>query len=226
MKITYLIALVAILNTGCQEKASEAKVTEHEAAFNQALAEELARMVEVDQIAANIPQGEYKQLSLEAWKAFQDSVFTTHQVRINEIFERHGFPGYKLVGEDGSKNFWLMVQHSDHDTEFQHSVLKKMKVEVEKGNANASYYGLLTDRVNINTGKAQIYGTQLTYNTNICQAYPKELADSAGVNERRKAIGLPPIEEYLNEMSQMHFEMNKENYVQRGVMGPKLYETE
>lgn len=63
MKITYLIVLVAMLNTGCQEKASEAKVTEQEATINQALAEELARMVEVDQIAANIPQGKYKQLS-------------------------------------------------------------------------------------------------------------------------------------------------------------------
>lgn len=38
-------------------------------------------MVEVDQIAANIPQGKYKQLSLEAWNAFKDSVFTTHQIR-------------------------------------------------------------------------------------------------------------------------------------------------
>jgi hypothetical protein len=98
-----------------------------------------------------------------------------------------------------------------------------MRGEVEKGNASPSDYALLTDRVNLNTGTKQIYGTQVAYNTKTGQAYPKPLKDSANVNERRKAMGLDPIEAYLNRMTEMHFEMNKESYVKQGVTEPKLY---
>ena len=49
------------------------------------------------------------------------------------------------------------------------------------------------------------------------QAYPRKLADSIKVNERRKSIGLEPIEEYLNKMTEMHFEMNKQNYLNKGI---------
>ena len=43
------------------------------------------------------------------------------------------------------------------------------------------------------------------------------------MNKRRKSIGLEPIEIYLNGMSEMHFEMNKENMLKRGITEPKLY---
>lgn len=223
MKTSYLFVLVVLLSAGCREKTSSVAETEQKVEFNAALAEELAKMAEVDQIAAFFPQGKYQEMSKEQWEAFQDSVFTTHKARISEIFAEYGFPGYNLVGEKGSKNFWLMVQHADDTPEFQKEVLEKMKVEVDKENADPSNYGYLVDRVKINTGEAQVYGTQVAYNTQICQAYPKELTDSANVNERRKSIGLPSIEEYLNGITQMHFDMNKERYVSKGITEPKLY---
>jgi hypothetical protein len=226
MKKLFPIALIALLIFACNERKIQTEKPEPIIEFNQALADELKKMAEVDQIAAYIPQGKYKELSQAQWESFKDSVFRTHQKRLDEIFKKYGFPGYDLVGKEGSGNFWLMVQHSDHDPEFQQHVLEKMKIEVDKDNAEASTYGLLVDRVNLNTGQPQIYGTQVTYNTEICQAYPKNLADSANVNERRKSIGLPPIEEYLNQMTQMHFDMNKENYLSRGIKAPKLYKTE
>lgn len=48
--------------------------------FNSQLAEELARMREVDQIAAGIPTGKYAERSQEEWSAFRDSVFQTHDL--------------------------------------------------------------------------------------------------------------------------------------------------
>ena len=182
-------------------------------------------MAEVDQIAAYIPQGEYKKMSQEEWNAFKDSVFTTHQKRLKQIFDEHGFVGFDLAGEEGSYNFWLMVQHCDHTPDFQKEVLEKMKIEVENKNADSSNYAFLVDRVNINTGKPQIYGTQVEHNFDIAQAYPKKLADSANVNKRRKSIGLEPLEEYLNFMTMSNFQMNKKFYLDKGITEPKLYET-
>lgn len=226
MKKILGIIIIGITLFGCKEKTSEKKEIQKKVEFNQNLADELKKMAEIDQIAAYIPQGKYKELTSEQWSSFKDSVFTTHQKRLKEIFDKYGFVGFDLVGEEGSQNFWLMVQHSDHNPNFQKEVLEKMKVQVEKQNAESSNYGFLMDRVNLNTGKPQIYGTQVDYNFDIAQAFPKNLADSANVNERRKSIGLEPIEQYLNRMTLMNFEMNKKLYLEKGITEPKLYKIE
>ncbi|WP_057938551.1 DUF6624 domain-containing protein [Algoriphagus resistens] len=222
MKIIFILITVGILIAGCGKKDDQKAVAE-KVEFNQELTDELKKMVEVDQIAAFVPQGKYKEWSAEKWDSFKDSVFTTHQKRLKQIFDEYGFVGFDLAGEDGSQNFWLMVQHSDHNPEFQKEVLEKMKTEVENENAKPTNYGLLVDRVRLNTGEKQVYGTQVTYNLKTGQAYPKSLEDSVNVNVRRSSIGLEPIEEYLNRMTEMHFEMNKDNYLKIGVTEPKLY---
>lgn len=222
MKKIFLI-IIASFWLGCKQNINQQSQTNKKVVFNQNLADELKKMAEIDQIAAYIPQGKYKEMAPEQWQAFKDSVFTTHQKRLEQLFNQNGFLGFNLVGEEGSQNFWLMVQHSDHHPEFQKKVLDKMIVEVKKGNASPSNYGLLVDRVNLNTGKPQIYGTQVDYNFNKAQAYPINLADSINVNQRRKAINLPPLEEYLNQMSEMNFEMNKKFYLEKGITQPTLY---
>lgn len=211
---------------GCKEKISEKREFEEKVEFNQRLANELKRMAEIDQIAAYIPQGEYKKMTDEQWNSFKDSVFTTHEKRLKQILDQYGFVGFDLAGKEGSQNFWLMVQHSDHNPDFQKEVLKKMKSEVDKGNAKPSNYGLLVDRVMLHIGKQQVYGTQVDYNLETGQAFPRDLKDRAEINKRRKSIGLEPIEEYLNGMSEMHFRMNKEGYLKKGIREPKLYKVE
>lgn len=225
MNKAYRILIIGFLIFGCKEKTTDKKVVEKKIEFNQNLADELKKLAEIDQIAAYIPQGEYKKLSKKEWNSFKDSVFTTHQKRISEIFSEHGFVGFDLAGNEGSENFWLMVQHSDHNPNFQKQVLEKMKIEVDKGNAKPSNYGLLVDRVKLNIGEAQVYGTQVTYNMNIGQAYPKKLADSINVDQRRKSIGLEPLKNYLNSMSESHFLMNKKYYSDKGITEPTFYKT-
>lgn len=197
----------------------------HKIAFNQLLADELKSMAEVDQVAAYIPQGKYKLMTPEQWQSFKDSVFTTHKLRLEQIFNEYGYPGYDLVGKEGSNHFWLMVQHSDNDIAFQSRVLETLKQEVDKNNADGKNYALLTDRVKINKGERQIYGTQVTYNAP-GQAYPKPLFDSVNVNKKRAEVGLEPIEQYLNMMTRMHFEMNRDHFKAKGINEPILYKVD
>lgn len=214
MKINLLLILIALSVTGFAQKQQKT--------FNKPLADSLAKWVVADQIAAKMPEGEYAKLTRQQWNQFQDSVFTNHQKLLEKIFNKHGFPGFDLVGQKGSNNFWLMVQHCDKWPAFQQKILDAMKPEVLKKNADATNFAYLTDRVNVNTGKKQIYGTQLTYDTKLCQAIPRALADSLNVNKHRYEVGLGPIEAYQNDMSQLHFEMNKANYEQQGITKPKL----
>ena len=45
-----------------------------------------------------------------------------------------------------------------------------------------------------------------------------------GISLKPKS-GINLIEDYLNHMTQSHFEMNKENMLKRGITEPKLYES-
>ena len=194
--ILNIILLLSFLILGCKEQTSDRELSGEKIEFNQELAQELQEMVQIDQLAASnaFPPEKYSHFSQDKWEAFKDSIFRTHQQQAEKILDEYGFVGYDLAGKEGSKNFWLIVQHSDHNPAFQKEVLQKMEIEVKKGNAEPGNYGLLVDRVNINTGQKQIYGTQVAYDTKTGQAYPKTLADSAKVNQRRKSIGLEPLE--------------------------------
>jgi hypothetical protein len=222
MNKIYVLLLIGLSIIACKEKTVEKKLVEEKVEFNQNLTDELKRMEKVDQIAAYIPQGEYTKMSKNEWKSFKDSVFTTHQKRIAEIFNEFGFVGYDLAGKDSSDNFWIIVQHSDHLPKFQQKVLEEMKKQVDKENATPEYYGYLVDRVNINIGKPQVYGTQFDYNQ-FGQAFPKNTTDTTGINNRRISLGLTPMIERMNEMTLVHFQMNKEYFAKKGITAPKLY---
>jgi hypothetical protein len=207
-KITY-IGLTAIVLTGCAIKLADNKKV--------SLKNELQEMVKTDQIAAFHWEKE--------WEKYKDSVFTTHKIRVEKMFNKYGFLGFDKVGKDGSNNFWLIVQHCDKFPDFQKKILKAMNKEVKKGNANPNNYAYLYDRVEANAKRKQLFGTQVDYEVNSTgRAFPKfGLVDSANVDNIRKEYGLEPLKVYLNQMTTMHFEMNKEHYQKMGIIKPNLY---
>lgn len=129
----------------------------------------------------------------------QKETFIRHTKILKNILKKYGFPNFDMVGEKGSSNYWLCVQHCDHDPKFQNEVLILMKKQLKKKKANARNYAYLRDRVNINTGKKQIYGTQVSYDMSNGQPKPiiKNLRNPKTVNKRRAEMGLESIEDYL-----------------------------
>jgi len=119
------------------------------------------------------------------------------QVAAKAIIAKYGFPGYSLVGEDGSNGFWALIQHCDNDVPFQQKSLKLMSAEVKKHNASGENFALLQDRVLVNTGHKQIYGTQVRMDLKTNKAHPFPIQDSLNVDARRKAVGLMPLNDYL-----------------------------
>lgn len=124
---------------------------------------------------------------------------------LKQIFQTYGFPNYDLVGEKASTNFWLMIQHQDAHPEFQEEVLVKMKDEADTGKASLSNYAYLIDRVKVNTGKLQIYGTQMRLNAAQTSYEPQPVMEPEKLNERRKAVGLESIESYTDLMNTVYF---------------------
>jgi hypothetical protein len=203
------IVLTTLILTSCAIQLTDNKKA--------TLTKELQEMVKTDQIAASHWEDE--------WKNYKDSVFTTHKMQVEAMFNKYGFLGFDKVGKEGSANFWLIVQHCDKFPEFQKKVLTAMDKEVKKGNANPDNYAYLYDRVEANAGRKQLFGTQVNYEVNTTgRAFPKfGLVDSINVDKKRKEYGLEPLKDYLNKMTTMHFEMNKEHYQKMGLTKPNLY---
>ncbi|MEZ6139481.1 MAG: DUF6624 domain-containing protein [Zavarzinella sp.] len=114
-----------------------------------------------------------------------------HTERMKEILKKHGWPGKALVGIDGAHAAWLLVQHADSDSKFQEQCLKLMQ-KAPKGEVDPKDIAYLTDRVLVAAGKPQRYGTQLR-----ADFQPMPIEDESQVDQRRTAIGLPPLAEYL-----------------------------
>src|SRR5690606_34933431 len=100
-----------------------------------------------------------------------------------------------LVGAQGAKTIFLVIQHADSTTHANY--LPLLREAAKKKKASVQDLAMLEDRLLTEQGKEQIYGSQLRWNdsTNSYELFP--IKDEAGVNERRAAIGLPPIEEYV-----------------------------
>ena len=114
--------------------------------------------------------------------------------RAAEIVDEHGWPGRSLVGDDGASAIWLLIQHADHDVELQERCLDLMRTAVQAGEASQSELAYLTDRVYVNRGRPQVYGTQFFGEG---ESYrPRPIADPKGLDERRAAVGLQPFAEY------------------------------
>ena len=121
---------------------------------------------------------------------------------LKDIFVQYGYPNYDVVGEKGSSDFWLLVQHQDKHPSFQDSVLVKMKTEVDSGKASARNYAYLVDRVKVNAGQPQVYGTQMELNSDMTSYEPKQVVEPEKLNERRKSVGLDSIESYIQMMNE------------------------
>ena len=206
---TFLFLFFILIMTSCSKKLTTAKKL--------SLNKELLQMEESDQIAASNWE--------EKWIPYKDSTYTSNKTRVEKMFNQYGFLGYEEIGKDGSNIFWLIVQHSDKYPDFQKKILVAMDKQVNKKNTNATNYAFLYDRVQVNAGLKQKFGTQVTYDVNRTgRAIPKiGIMDSINVDLNRKKYLLEPLKEYLNQMTIMHFEMNEANYKKMGITKPQLY---
>jgi hypothetical protein len=117
------------------------------------------------------------------------------------IIQTYGWPGYNLVGKEGSNNMWALVQHLSN-FELQKQCLILLEEAVKKNDADPINLAYLKDRVLMHEGKKQIYGTQLIIKDNQLEFYPIE--DVEHVNERRLKIGMRSLEEYLERVREAY----------------------
>ena len=148
--------------------------------------------------------------SSDSIKLFSDrknQTFARHIPLIKKVILNFGYPSFEKVGKETSSNFFTLIQHSDIDLEFQKKMLALIKKQVDKKQVSGNNYAFLYDRVQQNSGKEQLYGTQLGYDEN-GNAYSKNLRDKENTNKRRKEFGMETLEVYLRRATEIHKEHN------------------
>ena len=119
--------------------------------------------------------------------------------RLAEIVDEHGWPTFDMVGVEGSTAAWVIAQHADFDVDYQREMLELMTAAVEDDGADPSELAYLVDRVAVNSGEPQTYGTQVRCVPEGGVAPATPLVDEAGVDALRAEVGLDPLADYFAE---------------------------
>jgi hypothetical protein len=103
------------------------------------------------------------------------------------------------VGEDGARAAWLVAQHlGGGEPALQQRCAELLAVAVAAGDADPEHLAAVSDRVELEAGRSQIYGTHLQPDKVTGWRAVRGIADLAGVDARRAAIGLPPWAAYVD----------------------------
>jgi hypothetical protein len=164
--------------------------------FNDALRRELLEMRDADQ---RVRSAALNAVNFHGTLALDGR----NLARLKQIVGQYGWPGKSLVGEDGANAAWLLVQQATQDPEFMRRCRDLMKHAVDRGEASARDYAYLEDRVRLQEGKGQLYGTQFIQDTK-GRLILQPLKDPEHVDERRRKMGLEPLAEYEAELRKFY----------------------
>jgi Family of unknown function (DUF6624) len=129
----------------------------------------------------------------DGYHSTMQAVHDKNAARLTEVIEQHGWPGRSLVGEEGSRAAWLVLQHAIAHPDLQRRGLVLLQDAVAQDEVPAVEAALLEDRIRFFEGRPQRYGTQFDWDES-GQLSPLPIEDEANVDERRRSVGLEPLE--------------------------------
>ena len=116
-----------------------------------------------------------------------------NQELVISIIEKCGMPTLNEVSQKHMNAIWLGLQHTT--AKYRKKYFPKIEQAVKNGDLSKEQYALMKDRILMDEGKPQIYGSQIKDN----KLYKLENPET--VNERRKEMGMGTIEDYLRNFN-------------------------
>lgn len=181
-------------------KIVDANKQEYERDFDKPLVAKLDTIYQLDQNyrrQISEIEAEYGRDSEEMmahWKLIENTD-SINLIKIKKILDERGWLGPKVVGDQGSSTLFLVIQHSDLET--QQKYLPMMREAVKLGNARSTSLALLEDRVALRKGERQIYGSQIGRDPETGEYYVSPMIEPEKVNDRRAEVGLGTIQDYI-----------------------------
>ncbi len=178
----------------------QASIDEYEKDFDKPLKARLDKIHVKDQTLRQLyPDAEEKfGRDSEEMQYFWDLVSeqdSLNELEVEQIIEERGWVGQSLVGDQANTTLWLVIQHAPLET--QEKYLPLLKESVLKGESRGSHLALLEDRIQMRNERPQTYGSQIRRDEDTGKHVVYEIRDPEYVNQRRKEVGLGPIENYV-----------------------------
>lgn len=174
----------------------------------------LTHMVEIDQYTRDFLTEKESAYSDEERKDFRQRFFPKWRAvdqentrDLKKLLEKYDWFRISDFGERADNDAWLLVQHADHDRDFQKLVLERLERLWKIGETAPPHYAYLFDRVAVSWGepserRPQRYGTQ-----GKCSGpgewEPVPIDDVANVDKRRAEVGLPPMSKYKEQFKEI-----------------------
>jgi hypothetical protein len=128
-------------------------------------------------------------LAKQGYHPRMEAVHRSNAARLRTLIEQHGWPGISLVGEEGAEAAWLIAQHSIGEPLFMRQCLLLLKQAAADKEILPWQPAMLEDRIRVFEGMPQMYGSQFGPDGEPCP-----IEDPGRVDERRRAVGLDPLE--------------------------------
>ena len=112
---------------------------------------------------------------------------TANQEKLDQLILECGWPG-KLDVNRATFSAFIIIQHAPLD--YQLKYFERVKAANLRGEIPSDKFAWLVDRILVEQGKPQLYGTEFDYGSN--EVAP--IADLANLDRRRAAMGLPPMD--------------------------------
>lgn len=155
-----------------------------------ALARELVAMMAED--GANARSANSADLAEQAaWRRLT----ARHGDRLAELMAEHGWPTERTVGPEAARAAWLVAQHADRQLDVQRRAVALMGEAVACGEASPRDLAFLQDRLAVNEGREQRFGTQIGAVTD-GRPVPWPCEEPERLDERRAEVGIEPFDEY------------------------------
>lgn len=192
MSSCLFISILAILNF--------AIITDAQAS-NEKLRLGLLEMRDRDQRAREDCNKRTTDERMKCYGAIAGTVDKPNTERLKEIYKSIGFPEAKAIGKDGVEAFYLILQHSA-DIELKKECLAGITKAFEAKHLAAVDYANFTDRLLVNLGKPQVYGSNFEFKDG--KLVMSSTEDLKNLDQRRKKIGLPTIAEYAKRLKDVY----------------------
>jgi len=128
-------------------------------------------------------------------RAALEGVERANAERLSAWMTACGWPRRSVEGVQAARAAWLIAQQRGADLAFQRQVVRQLELAVLDGEAAAMHLAAAADRLAVQEGRPQRYGTQLRQVAGCGWDYYL-LDDLARVEARRKRLGLPALEDH------------------------------
>jgi hypothetical protein len=111
-------------------------------------------------------------------------------VIVEQVLQKYGWLGASEIGPMANQSIYLTIQHASQK-EIREKYFPLLKVSAEKGESDLADMATMEDRILVENGQPQRYGTQYKMVDGQLEYLP--IQDPKNVNKLRKAVGLSKI---------------------------------